>query len=157
MDWLQTASRLLIGGILVFGAVGKLLEFDWFVDVLRKYELAPDRWQRAMAATVVALEIVVGLVLLLGFVQPWAAFAATGLFAVFTAAVVVNLRRGRFTDCGCNGFHKGQRIGWHLVSRNVGLMGLALLTVPAGMGGLAGVSLFAGSAALASSAFWARR
>lgn len=44
------------------------------------------------------------------------------------SAISVNLAKGRFEiDCGC-GFWGKSKIGWHLVLRNLGFAGLAIVS-----------------------------
>jgi hypothetical protein len=74
------------------------------------------------------------------------------LLAVFTAAIWINLRRGRVhIDCGCGG--AGQRISHLLVVRNgllVAGLAAAILAPAGGIGGGAAVVAGGGAAALAA-------
>lgn len=127
--YVQTASRIIVGTILVLGALTKWLNLGWFVGVLKKYELTPRLALKPVAIFIPFLELTVGIMLLLGRWSPWAVYSALSLFLIFTGAVSVNLARGKFDiECGCNGLWKKARIGWHLILRNLGLTGFALLS-----------------------------
>lgn len=89
------------------------------------------------------------------------ALGALLVLTVFTAAIVVNLRRGNRVDCHCFGQLGAASIGWSTVARNAGLLvlaGLALAgagslgSVPAVLANYTGKELAAGSAAVALTA-----
>ena len=123
------ASRVLIGSLLVAGSLSKGLNFRWFVGVVTKYLLTPAGSARAIAFGVALVELVMGTMLLGGWLLPWSAFGAVGLLIVLSTAITVNLVRGRFdVECGCAGFWKKKRIGWDLLCRNAGLSGFAVLS-----------------------------
>lgn len=125
---LPIVSRLLAGAILLVASSTKCLNFRWFVRILEKYDLAPRQAVRLCAHAIVASELAVGTALLFGWRLPFSAYAALGLFLLFTAAISINLARGRFDiECGCASFWRRAKIGWHLVFRNLGLAGFAAL------------------------------
>lgn len=125
---IRIVSRCVIGVVLLLGSLTKWANFGWFVGVLKKYDLAPRQTAVISAFSIALLELVIGILLLVGRWLPWSAYTALGLFLVFALAISVNLVRGKFIECGCNGFWKKTRIGWQLVSRNLGLSGLAFLS-----------------------------
>lgn len=126
---LQNVSSFVIGAILITGALTKLLNFRWFVGVLKKYDLTPPAVVNLVGLGIAFLELAAGIMLVLRRWLPWSAYGAWGLFLIFTGAVIVSIVRGKFDiECGCNNPRKKTRVGWGLVFRNVGLMGLALLS-----------------------------
>lgn len=143
---IQFYSRLLVAIILCTGAVAKWVNFRWFAGVLTKYRLVPARYTAAIAFTIVLIESLIGTTLLAGWWLPWSTYGALGLFALFTAAICINLAKGRFDiECGCSGLWKKKKIGWDLVLRNLGLAGLAGLAsgpaIQAGEQALLGLSI----------------
>jgi len=113
----------------VASSASKLLDFRWFAGALAAYELAPKKLARTAAAGVVTVEGASGVLLVAAKLMPWPAYAAAGLFACFAVAIGINLVRGRFNvACGCSALWKNSKIGWHLLIRNLGLCGLALLS-----------------------------
>ena len=73
------------------------------------------------------------LAVLLPTLAPVAAGAAVCLLAVYTAAIGINLARGRFdVDCGCSGPGGGRRLGLSLVLRNGVVLLVAGMVVAAG-------------------------
>lgn len=128
MQGIEIISRLLIGTIFTVGSLTKLLKLPWFLAVVGKYAVIP-RWAVGFVGVGIPfVELLVGFCLLVGRLRPWSAYAAVALILIFTLGVVINLARGKIdTECGCNSFYK-KRIGWHLVFRNMGLAGIAVLS-----------------------------
>lgn len=128
--YFQEVSSFAIGIILLLSAVTKWLNFHWFVGVLRKYALAPAKAAGTLALLVASAELLVGILLVLRLWLPWPAYGALSLFLVFTVAVSINLARGRHDfECGCGGFWGRNKLRWNIVLRNLGLMGLTLVSI----------------------------
>jgi uncharacterized membrane protein len=127
---IEVSSRLFVSAILLLGSFSKCLNFSWFINTLKHYQLIPSRAARFVAVAVVFAEVIVGVGLLVARLVPLAAYGALLLFLTFTITTVVSLLRGKSdVDCGCNGFRKKAKIGWQLVVRNVGLVGFTLLSI----------------------------
>lgn len=114
--------------VLVFAraALHKVTYFAGFRQTLVDYRLLPERLTGVAAAMLTGAELAaVTLLLVPGFRTLGAATAAL-LLLCYSAAMAVNLRRGRTSiDCGCGG--PGQSISWALVGRNLLLAGIAAL------------------------------
>lgn len=130
---LAGAVDVAAGAIFVSGAWSKWREREAFALAMEGYELIPGVAVPSASLALIVAEFVIGGLLLTFFARPWPALAGVALLAVVTAAVVVNLLRGR-TDirCGCGGASGDQTLSWALVARNAvlagGLGGAALVT-----------------------------
>lgn len=128
MKHLSTLTFLVVAAILAFAGVDKLLHYDGFVNALRNYVLVPRGMAPVLAPAVIAAELLVALAL---FLRPWrsaAALAGAGLFALFTAALVVNHLLGGRGICGCwFTITLAQGTGMH-VAQNITLAALCLIT-----------------------------
>jgi uncharacterized membrane protein YphA (DoxX/SURF4 family) len=114
--------------VLLVGAAQKLADRDGFTAALEQYRLLPGALSAAAAWLLMATELAAGALLLLPLLRPLAGWLALALLGVVTAAVAVNLLRGRaHIDCGCGGAQGRQHLSWWLVVRNALLMALALL------------------------------
>lgn len=82
---------------------------------------------RAIAVTLPWWEMSLGALLIVGLLSPWAALVALATLAAFTAAIVVQLRRGRHPQCACFGAWSTAPLGWRHVWRNAGFAALAVL------------------------------
>jgi len=122
---LGEVARLTVAAIFTLAAIHAMREWTVFAGIVEQYRIAP-RWLSAIAArTVPPLELTAGAALLV----PSRAGVMLGLclMASFTAAIILNIARGRVSiDCGCGGV-SGQTLSKGLVLRNVGIMaGLAV-------------------------------
>ncbi len=124
-----------VGAILVSGAWSKWREREIFAQAMQGYDLIPDAAVPSASLAFIGAEFAVGLALFAPFLRPLPQLAGLGLLSIVTAAVVINLLRGR-TDisCGCGGASGEQSLSWALVARNGALLVLlgiaALPTAP---------------------------
>src|SRR5690349_21048647 len=100
--WILLALRVLMAAVFLYSAYTKLsqsyLIFAMSVDA---YQLLPEWAVLAVARTLPAFELVVGLLLLVGRMPRFAAAAATLLLAGFFSILVYSYGRGMTIDCGC--------------------------------------------------------
>jgi uncharacterized membrane protein YphA (DoxX/SURF4 family) len=102
------ALRLSLGGLFAVTGALKLSDPASFAIEIHNYQLFPEL-APALAATLPALEIVLGAALIFAR-RPWVragALAVTALLAVFTVAVASVVARGINIDCGCFGDGSG--------------------------------------------------
>lgn len=122
----RTALALLLGA----GAVQKARDLVSFRTAIAGYELLPERAVAAAALAFTGLELVLAVTLLLpaGFgVRAGSLVVAALLFALYGAAIAINLLRGRREiDCGCSGPAARMPLSGWLVMRNAVLVGAAL-------------------------------
>lgn len=121
------AAAAFVGTVLLIAAVEKLRDPDTFRDAVENYQVLPVTHLPAFARTVPLLEALAGAMLLPVASRPLGAGLALALWLMFTAAIVINLRRGRDRiDCGCGG-SAHTPLGKGLVLRNAALMLAALV------------------------------
>lgn len=113
--------------IFLAAALPKLLARSEFAEALSNYKLLPGASIEPVARWLPRLELLIALVLLVGIAPRVGAAVAGGLLLSFSAAVGVNLARGRQIECGCSGTVTARRIGWGLVVGDIALAGVALL------------------------------
>ena len=123
----QLLLRLIVGGLLLFAGVTKLVDRDGFREAVAEYKILPGALERPFALTMPILETVVGVLLLLGLGTAFAAALATPLFLSFALAIGVNLLRGRNFDCHCFGSVQSEQIGWPALLRSTALVLAALV------------------------------
>lgn len=118
------AGRVLLSAIFLQASLQKIRYREQLPGVISNYRILPARLVPAAARLLPLLELVVGITLLVP--SSGSTLAAGCLLALFTAAMITNLVRGRTSiDCGC--FQSGlrQELGWELVWRNGVLMVMA--------------------------------
>jgi hypothetical protein len=122
----MTLADLLAGAlalILASGAGAKLLARDDFALAVEAYELLPERAVPTFARLFPVAELLAALLLLPPVTRAAGAALAALVVLAATAAVAVNLARGRtILDCGCGGLSGRQPISAWLVARNAGLV-----------------------------------
>jgi len=119
---LRSALSLLF----LVAATHKLRAPATFRAQLGDYQIVPPGAAAATAAAVVAAELTTGSALLLASVRSLAAGAALGLLCGYSAAIALNLARGRRDiDCGCSGPALRQPLSPWLLARNAVLIGVA--------------------------------
>jgi uncharacterized membrane protein YphA (DoxX/SURF4 family) len=128
--WLATAGRLLLGGVLVVAGALKLPDPAAAERAVRAYQLLPEALVAPVAFGLPALEIVVGLALIVGIYVRTAAVASAVLMVVFLAGVISAWARGLQIDCGCFGdggvVPEGETAYPSEVARDIGLLLVAL-------------------------------
>ena len=116
------------GGLALLFAVAawhKLRDLAAFRAALGGYRLIPERMLGGAVLALVGAELATAAALLS---SAHGASAAALLLALYTAAVLANLARGRREiDCGCFGPAARQPLSFGLVARNAALVALALL------------------------------
>jgi len=129
------AARLFLAGLLAAAAAHKLRDRASFAAALADYAILPPASVRAGAIVLPFVELSLAAALLLRLDHAAPVLGVALLLAVYTAAIAVNLSRGRsHIDCGCLGPAALRApLGADLVVRNLALVALALLAaLPAG-------------------------
>jgi uncharacterized membrane protein len=110
---------------LVFGASAaiKFVDFAEFRGALENYRIVPEGLSLPAAAIVPIVELACAIGLLVPRYHLVAAMLLILLVAIFTAAIGINMMRGRlYIDCGCFGPMLRQPLSKWLLVRNVVLM-----------------------------------
>jgi uncharacterized membrane protein YphA (DoxX/SURF4 family) len=131
-------ARLALGLLFLSTALHKIRALPSFRATLSDYRVIPPPVAAPASLVLVAAELSVGCALLVplapGAIQRVALGGALALLLLYSAAIAVNLGRGRrHIDCGCTGPAARQPLSEGLLVRNLALMAAAGLAVlPAG-------------------------
>ena len=117
--------RLGIALVLLVAGAQKALDVAAFRATIADYATLPRRWAPGLAWSVVVAELILGVLLLVGYEPRLGLIVAAALFALFSLVVSHEVRRGSEVECGCFGGGTGT-ISWHLVARDLLLAGAAL-------------------------------
>ncbi len=124
---LAIALRAGLALLFVAAAAHKLRDFGAFRDALGGYRLLPEGALGSSACVLIAAELACAGALV--FTEQ-GGFAAAALLGLYSAAIALNLARGRREiDCGCFGPARRQPLSLALVARNAVLVALALICV----------------------------
>lgn len=127
--FLTATCRFTLATVLSLAGTAKLLAPDRFERAVADYQLLPDRLTSIVARAVPIFELLLGAALLLGLGLTWSGAVAALALAVFSAAVIANLIRGRGIDCGCFNLLGQTTITWAVPARNLALIAAALFLV----------------------------
>ena len=123
---LHGALRLSLALLLLAASQHKVRDFAGFRAALGEYRLLPARWASGGAALLLLAELGTGIALLLPGVARAAALAAALLLLLYSAAIGINLARGRREiDCGCAGAGARRPLSEALIARNGLLIAVA--------------------------------
>ena len=143
----------LLAMVFLAGAWQKLRDMAALAMAIEQYRLLPATVAPAAAWSLLALELAAGALMLPLATRELGAMLAAAVLLGVSAAVAINLLRGRRSiDCGCGGPQSGQQLSWGLVLRNA-LLGLAAVVVAAtpsarALVWLDGLTVIAGALAL---------
>ena len=132
-DWIGLVARVVTGGVWIVAGALKLPDPAGSVRAVRAYELLPEAMVPTVGYLLPALEVAVGVLLVLGLLTRAAAAASGLLFVAFVVGIASAWARGLQIDCGCfggGGFEAGadEEYPWE-IARDVGLLVLSLWLV----------------------------
>jgi uncharacterized membrane protein YphA (DoxX/SURF4 family) len=105
---LSTIARIVVGLVLLWAAAAKLRRRDDLPDWIAAYGV-PAQYARYSAWAAMAVEAVVGVLLVFGIAMPLSAYAAVALGVVFLGALgQARLRGIERLRCGCFGASEGR-------------------------------------------------
>ena len=101
--WLGLVARLVTGGVWIVAGALKVTDPAASIAAIRAYELLPWSVVEPLGYALPAVEIVVGLALVLGAFTRGAALVSAVLFVAFVVGIASVWARGIEIDCGCFG------------------------------------------------------
>jgi len=127
-NWIELASRWLLGMVFVYASYHKILSPAHFAKVIYGYYLFPDFSINILAIVLPYLELSAGLALIFGIYPRSAALIINVLLLAFMVALSINLLRGQEFDCGCFSFGEAgaAHTVWHMLVRDAILFALGV-------------------------------
>jgi uncharacterized membrane protein YphA (DoxX/SURF4 family) len=101
--WASLVVRLVLAGVALAAGVAKIVDLEGSVRAVRAYDLVPRDLADVVGYGLPVIEIIIGLLLLVGLLTRWAALANGLLMLAFVAGVASAWARGLSIDCGCFG------------------------------------------------------
>lgn len=119
---------VLIGGVLLIAAIGKLLNIRHFAEVLTQWQLFPTWSLLALGVVASLAELLLAVWLFSGWHLRQAAIVAVLFHLGYVVATVVTLLRGiRLSDCGCFGIFFPHPLDWIMAFEDTGFAALSFL------------------------------
>jgi uncharacterized membrane protein YphA (DoxX/SURF4 family) len=129
---LSVRVQIALGAVFVASAIPKLMDPPGFAHMIYNYRLLPGAIVNGFALVLPWIELLVGVLLVLGAWRREAALVAVVLLVVFLGAIGWNLARGHAIDCGCFDVRSAGKTPGELLTdmkrvmlRDVGLLLLA--------------------------------
>jgi uncharacterized membrane protein YphA (DoxX/SURF4 family) len=95
--------RVAIAALFLFAAITKLVDPSSFAQQIANYQLTPWPATAVLSVFLPALELCVGISLLLGRWESGALVWVAVLLTIFSGALLIAIVRGLSIDCGCFG------------------------------------------------------
>jgi uncharacterized membrane protein YphA (DoxX/SURF4 family) len=126
LPWVGLLARLVVGGVWIAAGLIKLPDPAESVRAVRAYRLLPEATVHAVGYGLPFLEIIVGLLLVLGLGTRIAAGLSSLVFVLFIIGISSAWARGLQIDCGCFGgggyaADATSKYPWE-IARDVGLL-----------------------------------
>lgn len=124
--WFLLVLRVIIGGAFLYAGIVKIQQPQAFADSIASFRLLPDAGINLLAMGLPPLEIITGLMLLIGWKLRLASFTILLLSLIFAIALGQALMRGLVVDCGCFGSGKPSLLkNWLSLGRDVLLIAVS--------------------------------
>jgi uncharacterized membrane protein YphA (DoxX/SURF4 family) len=132
-EWLGTVARLVTGVVWVVAGGLKLSDPYSSVEAVRAYDLLPESVVPTVGHLLPVLEVVLGLLLVIGLLTRYAGALSALLLVAFIAGIASVWARGISIECGCfggGGAKEGAESAypWE-IARDAGLLLLSLYLV----------------------------
>ena len=123
--WLLLAGRLILGGVFAYAGYTKLRQ-PWmlFAMSINSYQIVSESSTKFLAQTLPWFELVLGLILISGWILRWSATAASALLVFFFSVMLHAYMKNLEIFCGC--FGVGEKLGPITLMRDGSLAALAL-------------------------------
>lgn len=120
---LYSASRLALGVIFLAASLDKIIHPQAFSEMIYNYQLLPHKLINLAALILPWIELVLGLLLILGRALPGSVVLSNLLLLAFFGALMFNLARGLNVHCGCFSTDpSGDPATWWYVARDSGFL-----------------------------------
>ena len=101
--WISTGFRLVLAGVWLYAGIVKLLEPHGAREAIIGYRIFPASWVDLLGWLLPGVEVLLGLLLLVGLFTRWAALGTALLMTAFIVGISSVWIRGYSIDCGCFG------------------------------------------------------
>jgi len=121
---LKLISRLVLALIFIFFAIEKIADPALFSKEINNYQIMPNFLVNITALVLPWIELLAGLMLILGIKLRASSAIIASMLLVFIFAVAAAMIQGLNINCGCSGANS-QKVGWQKIFENLALIVLA--------------------------------
>ncbi len=120
-DYLNLLIRLILSGVFIFFAIGKIADPWLFAKEINNYQILPEFSISLFALLLPWLELFCGFLILAGIKVKSSAFICGGLLVVFIVAIFLAMSKGLNINCGCS-TQTYQEVGWAKIFEDFALL-----------------------------------
>ncbi len=131
-SWLAMPVRYYLAYLFILASLHKIAYPESFALDIATYQILPLSLINLQAIILPWLELVVGILLIVGFKVRASALVVAGMMVMFIIAILIALAKGLDLSCGCFASQAAQDedpISWWTVWRDLAWLGLALYVV----------------------------
>ncbi len=100
-SYIQFIARFILGSVFIYASFHKIANPSEFAEIINNYKLFPEFSINIFAIILPWVELIAGLLLILGkYIKGSTAILST-LLIIFIIAISINIIRGLDFDCGC--------------------------------------------------------
>jgi putative oxidoreductase len=99
--WSILAVRIVIGGIFIYASIDKIIHPDAFARIIHNYRLFPPNSINIIAIITPWIELITGVLLVIGWRSRGANLIIFGMLIAFIIALTISYARGININCGC--------------------------------------------------------
>ena len=129
-----------LGAVCLLAGLEKARAPKDFVQGVRQYGLVPTGLAPLVGGALIAAELLIGALLVSGFVPVLAAVGAIALFALFAIALGVSLARSNRAPCHCFGASEVEKISPLALVRALALAGVAVAVLLCAVNDTSGIT-----------------
>jgi uncharacterized membrane protein YphA (DoxX/SURF4 family) len=122
-------ARLVLGSIWIAAALAKLWAGPPLGNAVVDFHLLPRRAAAIVGMVLPLIELLLGVLLILGQWTTTTAEVSVSMLLLFTCAIVISLVRGNRVNCNCFGQWGEKPISVRSVARNLGLVAIGSVVV----------------------------
>ena len=93
--------RVVLGVIFIYASLDKIAHPDQFARIIYNYKILPGFLINVFAITLPWVELIAGVLLILGLFTESASLLISFMLMIFVVAISINLYRGVDLNCGC--------------------------------------------------------
>ena len=121
--------RVFLGGFYVVAGAVKIPDPGKFAEAVGNYRLLPHALVNLAAITLPWIEVVAGLLLVVGIWRKASAWLINAMTVVFIGAIASAVARGLSIECGCFGTVGGRQVGLKAIAEDSVLLAIGLWLV----------------------------
>lgn len=98
---MQLIFRLVLGSVFIYASIEKIANPQGFVNIIKNYGILPDNLSFYTGIILPWIELIFGVLLIVGLSIFLSASVLSSLLIIFIAAIIYGSISGNIEDCGC--------------------------------------------------------